>query len=127
MSDLLKQLLARPYATEVIQEFARHIKRKTEPGLFAAAYLELMRSQEEAPRRETTFILMFASSRSWDEIKGYLIGKVTEDDRDILNTPEAKVFYDKWLKMVSKQVAEYYNDLLKDEEGEGWKSGEVVG
>lgn len=112
----LKALLARPHASDIITEFARHLRKKIHPSVFATAYLEFLRDEKDNDLRRAAFgVFAFAISRSWAEMRPYLIGKLNEDDRDLLETPEAEHFYTSWLKMVYESVKGYWKDLLEQE------------
>jgi hypothetical protein len=116
MSDLLKKFLARPETVDILVEFGRHVKAKVAPAIFAAAYCELLRSTDDELRQTSTGVILFASSRTWEEMQELLLGRVNEDDRDALGTPEAKVFYETWLKMVTAQVKNYYDHFMEGQE-----------
>ena len=113
---LLKALLAQPYASDIIAEFARHLRKKVHPSVFATAYLEFLRDEKNHDLRRASFgVFAFAVSRSWAEMRPYLIGKLNEDDRDLLETPEAEHFYTSWLKMVYESIKSYWKELLEQE------------
>lgn len=117
MGDLLKEFLARPHAVQILGEVVRHIKNKVTPSVFAASYLELLRSTDDSVRQAATGVLTFSAARSWSEVREYLLGKVNEDDRDVLHLPEAEVFYNKWRKIVLQQFGEAYENMSGNPDG----------
>lgn len=113
MSDLLKKLLTRPHASDVVAEFVRHVKNKVDPSVFACAYMELLRSEDADLRQEATWVATFAASRSWPEMREYVLGRVNEDDRDVLQSKDAEAFYGCWLIMVTNQIKDYWRQYMK--------------
>lgn len=111
--EAVKRLLARPHTKLMIDELVRQIKADVEPAIFACIWLEFMRVDEDSLRKDAVETIFYIASRSWNEVRDLIFEKADEDGKDTLMSPKAEQFYNKWLRMVTKQVAQYYDEMSK--------------
>lgn len=116
--SILSALIGRIYAGEIIGEWARCIQKRKDPSIFANLYLELMRDpHDDELRKNTSAFLVFADTRDWYEILDELSPMLDKKMLKIFNSSAAETFYTSWKLMVKSQVADYWNQFLKEAKG----------
>lgn len=122
--SILEQLLSRPWAKDILKEWARHIMKKTDPAMFANLFLEMMRDPEShGLRRDATAFLTFAASRDWDELVQDL---TTVADKGVMKAfaqSYAPTFYEGWKAMVMHQVEDYFGQTIRNDKKSKRKTG----
>lgn len=115
VASILSQLLTKLYAQEIIGEWARCIQKKKGPSICANLYLELMRDPHDNElRKNASAFLVFADTRDWSEILDELAPMLDKATLKIFSSSAAETFYVGWKLMVKAQVADYWNQFMKD-------------
>jgi hypothetical protein len=115
MELIIQDSLDRPFAKQVIKQWALNVKRNGNPAMFANAYMEWMRDpMDHEGRKATTLFAEFMSTHTWEELLEVMTPKLDKETVAIFNDPYAAKYYNGFSTMICEQVREYWENFLTD-------------
>lgn len=115
MEQIIQESLDRPFAKQLIKQWAVNIKRNGNPAMFANAYMEWMRDpMDHEGRKATSLFAEFMSNHTWEELLEIMIPKLDKETTALFRDPYAAQYYNGFSGMVCEQVREYWENFLSD-------------